>query len=270
MLFKHLKKIYNKVKATQKKFGKLCFSILKSKRSDKKNIRVFPVRHMFPALLVVAGMMTASVVSMVDRSYIKLQTPQTTIEAGKSFSVEVYAYAHKPVNAVDITIQYDAEAVEVTGIDKGQTVITLWTEEPLITQNEIILRGGTFKKGFLGEHIIATVNFKAKKTGLSSFSASDVVLLAGDGSGAPVDTARSATSKIDVFVYDENTAPDQIGVNVKLSVITDIDGDGKVTLRDVSVFMNAWNNKDVIFDFNGDGRMTFKDFSIILADMLLK
>jgi len=45
----------------------------------------------------------------------------------------------------------------------------------------------------------------------------------------------------------------------------DLDNDGKVTLKDVSIFMSNWHSKAVIYDFNGDGRMNFIDFSIILA-----
>ena len=55
-----------------------------------------------------------------------------------------------------------------------------------------------------------------------------------------------------------------------IKIISDIDGDGTVTLKDVSIFMAAWRNQDVIFDFNGDGKMTFRDFGIILSDSFFK
>ena len=77
-------------------------------------------------------------------------------------------------------------------------------------------------------------------------------------------------SSVNLYIYDENTSLESIGVNVAIKIITDIDGDGKVSLKDISAFMAAWANKDVSYDFNGDGKMTFRDFSIILADFFFK
>ncbi len=230
--------------------------------------RVGTVRFMFPALVSLMAVLGAAAITATDVSYIRLASSQATIESGSRFYIDVYAYAHVPVNAVDVTLQFNGDAVEVLGVDKGQSVLTLWTEEPVIENNKVILRGGTFKKGFIREHKIATIEVKAKQTGQSEFKATDVVLLAGDGKGSPVSVADANTSKVSLYVYDENTSPENIGVNIEVNIITDIDGDGKVTLKDVSSFMTSWTTKDKVYDFNGDGRMTFKDFSIILANFI--
>jgi hypothetical protein len=208
----------------------------------------------------------AAAITSNNVSYIRLVTDQTVIEAGQQFSLDVYAYAHVPVNAIDITLRFEEDAVEVIGVDKGQSVLTIWTQEPVIEKDRVILRGGTFRKGFIGEHKIATVNLQAKQTGKSEFFAANVMLLAGDGKGTPVSVAEADDSSVSLYVYDENTSPENIGVDVKISIITDIDGDGKVSLKDVSSFMGAWSSKTHVYDFNGDGKMSFRDFSIILAD----
>jgi hypothetical protein len=174
-----------------------------------------------------------------------------------------------PVNAVDVTLKFDETALKVIGVDRGQSVLTIWTEDPIIEKDKVILRGGTFRKGFIGEHKIATVELEAKQSGQSELFASDIVLLAGDGKGTPVKVAKSETSTVDLYVYDENTDPANIAVSAGVAIITDIDSDGKVGLKDVSAFMGAWSSKTQIFDFNGDGKMSFKDFSIILADAFL-
>lgn len=228
------------------------------------------VRYMFSAILSIAALLGAAVVTSTESSYIRLEASSTTVLAGDSFRIDVFAYAHVPVNAVDITLEFDKNAVSVTGVDKGQSVITLWTEEPIIEDNKVILRGGTYRKGFLKEHRIATINLSAKKTGQSNLSATDVVLLAGDGKGTKVSVAETKNSSVSLFVYDQNTSPESIGVSVKVNIFSDIDQDGKVTLKDISIFMSAWSDKSVIYDFNNDGRMTFRDFSIILADFFLK
>lgn len=232
--------------------------------------RTGTVRYMFPAVVSIAALLGAAVISSSDASYVRLQASETTIMAGQKFSLDVYAYAHVPVNAVDITLQFDPTVVKVLGIDKGQSVLTLWTHEPTVEDGKVVLSGGTFKNGFIREHKIARINLEALQTGQSSLLASNVVLLAGDGSGTQVATAETTASEVSLYVYDENTSPESIGVNVQVKILTDIDGDGQVSLRDVSSFMSAWGNKADIYDFNNDGRMTFKDFSIILADFFFK
>jgi len=209
-------------------------------------------------------------VSGTQSSYVRLESSQTSIEAGERFTLHVYARSHVPVNAVDITLGFDKDAVEVVEVDRGQSVLTIWTEDPIIKKDKVILRGGTFKKGFLGEHKIASIDLRALNTGLGSFEATDVVLLAGDGSGTPVQVSKSIDSSISFFIYDENTDPDTIAVNIKVKIITDLNGDGKVTLADISAFMGAWDSKSTTYDFNSDGKMTFRDFSIILGDFFLK
>lgn len=228
------------------------------------------VQYMFSAAFGIAVLLGAALITSTDVSYIRLEASDTTIESGQLFELDVYAYAHVPVNAVDVTLRFDKDAVEVLGVDKGQSVLTIWTEEPIIEADKVVLRGGTFRRGFMNEHKIATINLKARDTGQSVVSAAEVMLLAGDGKGSSVDVAESLDSKVNLYIYDENTDPSSIGVDVRVNIVTDIDGDGKVTLRDVSVFMAAWSNKNKIFDFNGDGRMTFRDFSIILADLFFK
>ena len=227
------------------------------------------VRTMFSLFGLAALLLAAAVGTSNDVSYIKLETTSTMVKTGDRFSVEVYAYAHVPVNAVDITLNFDPSKVEVLSVDKGQSVLTLWTEEPTVKDGKVTMRGGTYRKGFVGEHKIATIELAAKQTGQSEVGTGEVVLLAGDGRGTPVKTAAADGSTLSLYVYDEQTDPEKIGVDVKIEILTDIDGDGKVSLKDVSAFMGAWMNSSRVYDFNNDGKMTFRDFSIILADAFL-
>lgn len=221
---------------------------------------------MFPAVLSVALIVSAAVMTGGDVSYVRLAVSDLTVQAGNRFTVDVYAYASVPVNAVDITLRFDEDAVEVLEVDRGQSVLTIWTQDPVVENGKVILRGGTFRRGFVEEHKIASIDLKAKQTGQSTFKATDVVLLAGDGAGTPVSVAEALDSSVSLFIYDESTDPETIDIDVDVKVVSDIDGDGSVTLKDISSFMAAWHNKDKFYDFNGDGRMTFRDFSIILAN----
>lgn len=225
------------------------------------------VRFMVPTVFSVALIASAAILSGTgNASYIRLETNNNVVEAGSRFTVDVYAHASVPVNAVDVTLRFDPSAVEVIGVNRGQSVLTIWTQDPVVERDKVVLRGGTFRKGFIDEHKIASVDLKAKQTGQSSFKATDVILLAGDGAGTPVSVSETKNSAVSLYIYDENTNPEDIAVDVSVKIVSDIDNDGKVTLKDISSFMAAWHKKDTLYDFNGDGRMSFRDFSIILAN----
>lgn len=229
------------------------------------------VRTMFSfSVMSIALLLGATALTSNDASYIRLKSSVDTVKSGEKFTVDIYAYANVPVNAVNVTLEFDNARVKAEGVDRGQSVLTLWTEDPVIENNKVILSGGTFRKGFIGEHKIASVRFSALETGQEDISVTNVTLLAGDGKGTSVKTVSGTDSTASVFVYDASADPSKIDATVKLELTTDIDGDGVVNLVDVSSFMGAWVTNKFIYDFNGDGKMTFTDFSIILADVFKK
>jgi hypothetical protein len=226
---------------------------------------------MFPFVVSMIALMGATALSSVSYSYIRITPSAATVVAGERFYIDIHAVAHVPVNAVDITLSFKEDNIEVLGVDTGQSVITLWTEEPRVDREQVILRGGTFQRGFRGEHLIARVSAQAKQPGQTEFLVRDLQLLAGDGRGTPVLTSNHADSQARVTVVDEATQddPQSLSANVELRVVTDIDGDGTVSLSDVSRFLSAWHGRTTVYDFNEDGKMTFRDFAIILADSFL-
>jgi len=235
------------------------------------------VRYAFPLLFATAAFLGASVIDSETQSYITIESSESSVRAEELFTIDVYVSAHVPVNAVDINLTFPEAQIEILGIDTGESVITLWTEQPYVENNSVILRGGTFRKGFQGEHLIATINARANASGLATFEVSDVVLLAGDGSGSSVPVTENENELAKLYVANSDgtfTTRAQNGSGIEATVtvriVTDIDGDGKVTLADISRFMAAWNSKNEVYDFSGDGRMTFKDFAIILADSFLR
>lgn len=230
------------------------------------------VRYAFSFLFVFAAIASIAAVSSSKGSYVKVVPSANMVEVGTQFTLEVYVFADAPINAVDLSVLYPEAQVEVLGIDKGESVITLWTEEPSVKDGAVILRGGTYKRGFVGEHKIATINLKAKTAGSAQFLAGTVNLLAGDGKGTSV-KADTSRAKITTNVYAAGEKPVgnmTLEGEVSFLVITDIDGDGAVTLTDISSFMANWTSQERKFDFNNDGQMTFRDFSIILFDYFTK
>lgn len=223
------------------------------------------VQYMFPLFIGIAAILGASLISS-EQSYIKLVPSKTAVMEGENFTVEVYASAHVPVNALDLKITFASSMVEVLAVDKGQSVLTIWAQEPQISGNSILISGGTFRRGFIGEHLVATIKAKAKQSGMTEFLVNDAKLLEGDGKGTAVTVSGlGKDSKTDFYIYDQNEKPEAIGANLGIKINPDIDGDGKITLRDISAFMGAWRGDNSVYDFNNDGRMNFIDFSIILA-----
>ena len=244
------------------------FAWIKEKVIAYRNKRVASrtIRYMFPAVLGTLLLLSASTITGVDQSYVFLSPDNRTIEVGELITLEVGVSAHTPINAVDIKVNFPADKVEVFSIDRGKSVLTLWTEEPIISSNSVQFIGGTFRRGFIGKHTIASIKFRAKQSGQYEIGATDITFVAGDGTGNKVTVSANSANKTMLFNFDENTSDEEIRIAVAAGVVTDLNGDGKVTLEDISMFMAIWNNRSQVLDFNNDGRMTFKDFSIILAD----
>ena len=220
---------------------------------------------MFPLFLGFLSVLSASVIS-TDKSYVRLEPSQTAVMQGERFSIDIYASAHVPVNAIDVEIQFSPDKVEIISVDKAQSVLTVWTQEPTVTGSMITLGGGTFRRGFVGEHLVATIKAEAKVNGVTEFLVSDAQLLAGDGRGTPVSVSGTGNeSKQSFYIYDQDEDPSAISANLGVNITADINRDGVVTLKDISAFMAAWNTKSQVHDFNSDGKMNFVDFSIILA-----
>ncbi len=231
------------------------------------------VRYAFPFVMGTLVVLSALAVTSEKKTTIEIIPSQTTVRAGDVIALDVFVNSHTPVNAIDIAIDIPSGQLDVMGIDVGESVITLWTVDPYVEGDSVILRGGTFRKGFLGRHRIATINAKAIASGLAYINVTDSQLLAGDGRGTEIAVAEDQSNDAQLVIansdgtYEPGTEPGGVfEANVSIGVVTDIDGDGAVSIADISQFMSAWFSYGVIYDFNDDGKMTFRDFSIILAD----
>lgn len=243
--------------------------------SYKKNNSA-TVKYAFPMIFAFAALLGATSLLSDAKSYIHLESSMNSLVAGDTFQIKVYVSTQVPVNAVDISLLFPKNQISILGIDTGESVITLWTKEPSVENNKVTLSGGTFRRGFIGDHLIATINAKATETGVAKFSVDTAQLLAGDGSGSSVSVSKTGEDVATIYVNkaDGTKVPSATAIGIKgdtsVVIVTDLDGDGKVTLTDISRFMGAWQLKTSMFDFNGDGAMTFKDFGIILSDSFLR
>jgi hypothetical protein len=229
------------------------------------------VRYVFSFVFVIAALLgTASVVSK-NGSYVSLVVDSPIVAQDDVISIDVRVFAHTPINAVDIALRFPPEQVSVIEIDKGQSVLTLWTEEPAYKDGVVTLRGGTYKKGFIGEHSIATIQVKSKIAGEIEFLADSTRLLAGDGKGTEISSGKTPSVVVQVTdadtiatKNDPESSEKTLEAKAFVLVATDLDGDGDVSYKDVTMFMKHWVATDTVLDFNSDGKMSIHDFSILL------
>lgn len=223
------------------------------------------VQYAFSFLFLFAAVIGMATLSTSSSSSVHLVVNQTSVEVGNVFSIDVFVTARTPVNTVDLSVDIPSTYLEVLGIDRGESVLTLWTEDPRVVAGAVVLRGGTFKKGFIGEHKIATINVRAKLPGTAEFITSNAKLLAGDGKGTNVSVdITNATNKTRIYAMGEKPATTEVP-DTEVATVTIVGGDGVVTLTDISSFMANWAKPNILYDFNNDGVMTLGDFSILLA-----
>ena len=225
------------------------------------------VRYAYPLIFTTISLIGAAVILPDDTSYVRITSNASEVKSGEEFTIDVYAGAHVPVNAVNIELKYFEDLIEIKSINTGKSVITIWTQEPYTESGKVILSGGTYRKGFIGEHLIASIKAEAKTSGQAIFSTTGIQFFAGDGTGDQVPADDLDSESLVILVDPE--AKD-FTASVSVAIYTDIDGDGYVSFSDISAFMSAWSSGVAKYDFNNDNRMTFSDFAIILADSFYK
>lgn len=225
------------------------------------------VRYAFPILVLTALLAGSSSGLFETGSYVSIISSSATVKESEHFTLTIKANAQTPVNAIDITIDYPSEKMRIDSVDVGTSVISFWAEEPYAKNGHIYLRGGMYKRGFMGEHTIATVRATALTSGMTQISTKETTFIAGDGMGTEVHLTKTGKEDTQIIIIP---ADGSLAGKASITILTDLDGDGKVDLRDISAFMGAWFTRKSTFDFDGDGRMTFKDFSILLSDSFLK
>jgi len=137
--------------------------------------------------------------------------PETKVFGiGQEFSVDVRIDSEDVfINAVQATINFSNDILELLEVDRMNSTFNFWVEEPVISNEEGVLSfiGGT-AKGVAGESLqVLKIRFKAKGVGLAELSISNAVVAASDGRGTNVLSAIVGTS---IGVDTEVISPEKI------------------------------------------------------------
>ncbi len=183
--------------------------------------------------------------------------------------------AEVPVNVFAGEIQFDPKVIQVTSIDYNTSIADLWAEVPWYENGDGTLRfaGGTTQPGgFSSTGGLITATFRTIGTGVTALKLHDAVILAHDGLGSEVALGKPLDAVFEIG--EEKLAAQAVAKPAsQASVVaisaeppsTDLNGDGKQTIADMSIFMLHIMGTDLRYDFNQDGKVNSADLSIIMS-----
>ena len=226
------------------------------------------------AFLGTAGLLLSPVV-IAQPANMYIEPSGGIVIEGRTFTVQVMVESAVPVNVFTGEVRFDQNVLSIDSISYNTSIANLWAELPWYENGAgtVNFAGGTTQKGgFMGEGSLITITFRTHGQGSTVLRLEDTRILAHDGFGTDVQIADSidAIFSVEDSVIAAQTISEPEVSTTNLEVIpekvsTDLDGDGKQTISDVSIFMlKVLGSNDTRFDFNRDGVVDMKDLRIIM------
>ena len=125
---------------------------------------------------------------------IAFSAEQTTVAKDGTFTANVlFDAGPEAINAIEGSISYPANLLDIILINDGNSSLNLWVETPHETERGIISFSGITPGGFTGDgNHLFSVRFRARKTGEGVLSSAQIRALRNDGSGTPIDTTSAS------------------------------------------------------------------------------
>ncbi len=232
-------------------------------------------RHRAPAVIIAGffvGVLTVTGFSMTGEEPIadmRLSPQHTAVEPGDTFAIQVVVEAEKPANVFAGDILFSPDVLEVVSIDYNTSIADIWVTRPWYENGAgtINFGGGTSAKGgFTGIGTLITVTFITKTEGDGAIALRQPRILLHDGLGTdaaiklPIDAIVTVSEEMD----SAQTGGSSTFVVTRTPPSTDLNGDGRQTLADMSIFMMNMFGGDARYDFNLDGHVDSTDFGILI------
>ncbi|MDO8264981.1 MAG: cohesin domain-containing protein, partial [Candidatus Parcubacteria bacterium] len=100
-----------------------------------------------------------------DASTLYLMPQSQTVYQGDTFIADVRLDTEgKEINALDISLDFSTDRLEVIDFSKGNSILNFWVYEPSVIDGKINFIGGT-PGGFKGDGLIARITFLNKEIG---------------------------------------------------------------------------------------------------------
>jgi len=129
-----------------------------------------------------------------------------TVGVGQKFEVGVFVSStRESINAIEATITFPSNAVELSSFYTGSSILAFWIQQPTVTSPGNISFSGIVPGGFIGDkgYLFSAV-FTAKKEGTVSIGSTQEKILLNDGNGTQT-TATQAPLKITIAKSAPNT-----------------------------------------------------------------
>ncbi len=201
-------------------------------------------------------------------------TPSSTLNTvGESFTLDVMVSSLVPVNVFAGEIRFDPSRLRISSIDYNISIADLWAEKPWYVNGEgtLAFGGGTTRKGgFFGTGNLLTITFEPIESGDATVVIDNPRILLHDGMGTDAELKPSIDAIITVQkeenLLQESSARMASPITItKDKPKTDLNGDGKQSIADMSIFMMHLATNDLRSDFNDDGTVNTADLSLLLS-----
>ncbi len=144
-------------------------------------------------LLILASLFTAC---STYAATLNVTAPSSSYSVGGSFTVTIVASSpEQALNAVDGTMSFPQDKLEVTSLSKEGSILSLWTEEPSYSNGagNVNFSGVALNPGYTGSNgKVLKVNFKVKRGGNAAIVFSSGSILANDGQGTNILTSLNS------------------------------------------------------------------------------
>jgi len=113
---------------------------------------------------------------------------------GENFKINILVSSDIAINGVSGVLDFPTQYIKVVSIDKGNSVLNFWVEEPSFSNasalGNIRFEGVALNPGFMGNgQNIATITFRADWQGTADLNFSQWSILANDGLGTDVNAS---------------------------------------------------------------------------------
>ncbi len=164
------------------------------------------------------------------------------LEPGKNpgqedqFKVDVFLSTEEQLNAIEGTLHFPPNFLELKSVDDGNSIVNFWVEHPNVIQNGNIRFSGITPGGYKGSRgLIFSITFKVLQEGKGVFDIRDARVLQNDG--------RGTEAKLQIidspFIISKKTVVFQVPV----SETKDIDSPESFVpeiARDSTIFDGKW------------------------------
>lgn len=228
----------------------------------------------FTALFSLASFLVVPLAT-TPQADIRIEPGVGRVTIGDTFTVQVVVSAQVPVNVFTGEILFDPSVLQVASIAYDTSIADLWAELPWYANGDGTLNftGGTTQPGgFQSTGALMTITFRSVGAGVTALKLINGRILAHDGLGSEVALGKpiDAVSEVDKEAIAEQTvaAPSSRASVIAVAAqapSTDVNGDGKQSITDISIFMMHIFSTDVRYDFNQDGTVNNVDLSILMS-----